>query len=147
MLDNHARPLQKVSELAYQLLTQYDLADWQFCFDHARSRAGLCDYNKKTISMSRKFARSADDAQIKNTLLHEIAHALVGHAHGHDIVWRAKAMEIGCDAKRCHNSVFSTPKWVLTCPKGCFSTLRHRRKNNLVCGKCKTPVLFQLHNV
>jgi len=35
------------------------------------------------------------DELVRDTLLHEIAHALVGTAHGHDEVWKAKCLEIG----------------------------------------------------
>ena len=38
---------------------------------------------------------------MKNTLLHEIAHALAGHEHNHDEVWKATARSIGCDGCRC----------------------------------------------
>ena len=37
---------------------------------------------------------------IKNTTLHEIAHAVVGGHHGHDIVWVNYCKSIGCNGKR-----------------------------------------------
>ena len=36
------------------------------------------------------------------SLLHEIAHALVGRKHNHDAEWKAKAREIGCTGERTH---------------------------------------------
>jgi SWI/SNF-related matrix-associated actin-dependent regulator 1 of chromatin subfamily A len=39
---------------------------------------------------------STEEQQFKDTILHEIAHAIVGPHHGHDEVWRGKAVEIGC---------------------------------------------------
>ena len=80
------RPLKNISHVAYQLFSQHGLENWSFRFDHAKSRAGMCDYSKKVISISRRYARTASQSQIKNTLLHEIAHALVGHSHGHDAI-------------------------------------------------------------
>ena len=141
------RPLKNISDVAYQLFSQHGLENWSFRFDHAKSRAGMCDYSKKVISISRRYARTASQSQIENTLLHEIAHALVGHSHGHDASWKSKALEIGCDGKRCHNLVFSTPKWKMHCPKGCFSAPRHRRKENLMCGICHSPVLYSSNDV
>ena len=44
----------------------------------------------------RHYVRHADIDHIRDTILHEIAHALVGPCHGHDAVWRQKAREIGC---------------------------------------------------
>ena len=53
----------------------------------------------------------ACDEEVKNTLLHEIAHALVGPGHRHNRVWRQKAREIGCDAKVTHNLNFSEARY------------------------------------
>ena len=58
---------------------------------------------------------------ITDTILHEIAHALVGPRHGHNAIWRQKAREIGCTAMRCHNLTFSAAKWMMMCPNGCFA--------------------------
>lgn len=37
---------------------------------------------------------------IENTVLHEIAHAMVGNKHHHDRVWRDCAQRIGCNGNR-----------------------------------------------
>ena len=94
------------------------------------------------ISLSRHYVRHAEEAHIRDTILHEIAHALVGPRHGHDAVWRRKAREIGCTANRCHTLNFASEPWIMRCPNGCFETGRHRRKAGLVCATCRTPVEF-----
>jgi SNF2 family DNA or RNA helicase len=38
-----------------------------------------------------------NDAELINTIRHEVAHAIVGPGHGHNEVWADKAREIGCD--------------------------------------------------
>ena len=60
----------------------------------------------------------ACDEEVKNTLLHEIAHALVGPGHRHNRVWRQKAREIGCDAKVTHNLNFSEARYRVGCMQG-----------------------------
>ena len=78
----------------------------------------------------------------KDTILHEIAHALVGPSHGHNAIWRRKAREIGCSAMRCHNLTFTKARWIMTCPNGCFAVERYRRKSGLICSSCKHNVEF-----
>lgn len=136
------RPLGMAIDLATELMDAHGLVGWRIKLDNARRRAGQCDYTNKIISLSRLYVRQADIDHIRDTILHEIAHALVGPHHGHDAVWRQKAREIGCSATRCHNLSFARARWVMTCPKGCFSVERHRKKSGLVCASCKTAVEF-----
>ena len=136
------RPLGMAIDLATKLMDAHGLEGWRLKLDHARRRAGQCDYTNKTISLSRLYVRHADIDHIRDTILHEIAHALVGPRHGHDAVWRQKAREIGCTAKRCHSLSFARARWVMTCPNGCFSVERHRKKSGLVCASCKSAVEF-----
>ena len=136
------RPLGSAINLASKLMQAHGLVGWQIKLDHARRRAGQCDYANKTISFSRLYILHADAEHIRDTILHEIAHAIVGPHHGHDAVWQQKAREIGCSATRCHNLSFARAKWVMSCPNGCFSVERHRKKCGLICASCKSVVEF-----
>ena len=136
------RPLADAIQTATQLIQEYGLDGWRVKLDNARRRAGQCDFNSRVISLSRLYVRNADNNHIRDTILHEIAHALVGPHHGHNAVWRQKAREIGCTATRCHTLNFSRARWQMRCPNGCFLIERHRRKSGLICAKCKTPVQF-----
>ena len=138
------RPLGMAIDLATELMDAHGLVGWRIKLDHARRRAGQCDYTNKVISLSRLYVRHADIDHIRDTILHEIAHALVGPRHGHDAVWRQKAREIGCTATRCHDLSFARARWVMTCPNGCFSVERHRKKSGLVCASCKSAVEFHV---
>jgi Zn finger protein HypA/HybF involved in hydrogenase expression len=77
------------------------------------------------------------EQEVKNTLLHEIAHALVGPHHGHDRVWRAKALELGCNGSRCCEAsvVIPSTKWEAECP-GCRRVVRRHRRRVASCGQC-----------
>lgn len=142
-LDKIDRPHAEAINLATEMMKEHGLGDWRIKLDHARRRAGQCDYNKKEISLSRHYVRYAEMDHIRDTILHEIAHALVGPHHGHDAVWRQQARAIGCTATRCHTLNFSYARWVMFCPNGCFEVERHRRKSGLLCASCKSPVDYK----
>jgi len=140
--------LSDVQLLADRLLNEHELFEkgWSFSFDRAKRRAGSCKFSKKEITLAKAYAEQVDFKEIKNTILHEIAHALVGPKHGHNEIWKQKALEIGCDAERCHYVVFSKPRYKLTCTNRCFEVARYRvSKKNLqsrICSKCKGELLI-----
>jgi hypothetical protein len=86
--------LQAIAARATTWIGAHQLEGWSFQFDHATTRAGCCNYQTRVISLAQAYARSAADEAIDDTLLHEIAHALVGKAHGHDQVWQAQAVAL-----------------------------------------------------
>lgn len=134
-------------DLAYMLLGRHGLQGWSVKCDHSKSRAGLCNHTVKNISLSKHLlSSSAPEAAITNIILHEIAHAIVGHGHGHDDVWKQKAIEIGCDGNRCHNIAFAQPKYKLSCPCGKNCGKRYRIKRfwtNKVCKDCRQPIVIK----
>jgi len=102
--------LRRAEELALELMTKHGLRHssfavpggaWKFRFDGARKRYGCCDYGARTISLSRHLTAINPEEQVRDTILHEIAHALVPSRHGHDRVWRRMAISIGCSGIRC----------------------------------------------
>jgi len=82
---------------ARQLLQQHGLfvQGWTAKLDKGVRRRGVCNYNNKSIGLSRQFVSLNDWETVRNTILHEIAHALVGPTHKHNSVWRNKCIEIG----------------------------------------------------
>ena len=121
-------------------------ADWTFGFDLAASRAGVCRYQDKRIDLSASFCLKATRAEITDTLLHEIAHAIVGQPHGHDAIWQAKALELGCSGATRHSVSHAIAAWVGEC--GCPSPwLRQRLQRSVaqgrVCAKCRRPISWR----
>jgi len=95
--------LSQAQQLAESLMTHYGLKDWRFQFDSAKRRFGACNYTRKQIRLSALLTQNNDEVRVKDTILHEIAHALTP-GHGHDKVWKAKCREIGCSDERCFTS-------------------------------------------
>jgi predicted SprT family Zn-dependent metalloprotease len=134
--------LQAMAARATAWMVAHRLEGWSFQFDHATTRAGCCNYQTRVISLAHAYARSAPDEAIDDTLLHEIAHALVGKAHGHDQVWRAQAVALGCSGARCHDVQFTPPRYIVTCDKACWVTTAERRQRGAVCRTCHGPVRY-----
>lgn len=123
--------LSDVVDLAYELLLKHNLPDWKFAWDRAFRRAGCCDYRRKTITLSKHYVLLNADkpADIKNTLLHEIAHALAP-GHGHNYYWKKVCCQIGARPERCYDSsriVMPQGKYQATCPTCGKKFYRHRK--------------------
>lgn len=132
--------LNNAMKLANELMTKHGLSDWRFQFDNALRRFGCCKHGRKIITLSAPITELNTEVEVKDTILHEIAHALVGIGHGHNNTWKRKAVEIGCTGDRCYNPrEVSTPnsKYVAVCPKCNHAHKRHRRATKRSsCGYC-----------
>lgn len=134
--------MESILKLALGLMHEHGLKKWYFDFDHSTRRAGCCNYREKRISISFELARNGSDADIRDTILHEIAHALVGKKYNHDTVWKEKAREIGCSGKRCHRLVFSPPRYHVTCENRCWKHTAERRSRRLICRTCGGNLVY-----
>jgi predicted SprT family Zn-dependent metalloprotease len=132
---------QDAHDLAVRLMRQHRLLPtWRFEFDRSKVRFGRCTYGSKVISLSRYLVELNTDAEVRDTILHEIAHALTPRGAGHSHKWRAVAQSIGCTAMRCYGDevVRPTPRFKGICP-GCRRVIFRHRRNLIACGKC-SPV-------
>lgn len=120
--------------LANNLLYLHGLSlQWSFEFNKRKTHYGLCNESTKTIFLSSILTKQCSYDQVKDTILHEIAHALVGCRNGHNEVWKSKAIEIGCNGERCarynhHRTVDA--KYITEC-KNCGKTYKLHRKPKL----------------
>jgi len=115
-----------------------DPSEWTFGFDNAKTRAGLCNFTTKRISVSKYLAARYDDDEIHQVLLHEVAHAMAGSRAGHGARWKAQALELGYEGKRTHDGAIADElaPWVGTCPRGHMHYRYRQPKRVLACGRC-----------
>jgi SprT protein len=142
LLQTFTMSLEQARKLAQYLMRLHKLApQWSFRFDRSKVRFGKCNYIKKEISLSRYLVELNSEEEVRDTILHEIAHALAPRHAGHGPVWRSMALSIGCNARRCYGDevVRPTPKYKGTCPSCNRVIVRHRRAV-IACGRC--TVLF-----
>src|SRR5690242_10849473 len=116
-----------VCQLALERMAQHGLHDWRFAFNRRKRSMGLCRYAEKTIELSIYLVDRNGPDEILDTILHEIAHALVGPKHGHDAVWKAKCREIGARPERCGDADMPPGRWRTRCDHCGQIYSRHRR--------------------
>lgn len=138
--------LQTAQTLALELMQLHGVTEmgYTFAFNNARRAAGKCKYFSKRIELSKHLTALADDVDVKDTILHEIAHALT-KGHGHDYVWQRKAKEIGCNGQRCYNinnkeslaiAYKMVAKYKAVCKNGHEHFLNRMPKVARSCGYC-----------
>lgn len=88
--------------IADELLKKHNLHwTWKIQWNKSEKHLGQCWFDQKVIAISVYMLNSSSEAEFKDTVLHEIAHALVGYEANHGPVWKAKALEIGCTSNEC----------------------------------------------
>ncbi len=132
--------------LARQLIGEHGLTakGWRFDWMNGKRTCGLCCYNVKTIKLSVHYVARNDEPAIRNTILHEIAHALAGYRAAHGPEWKRVCREIGCVPSRLnHAAVMPEGKWKATCG-GCQKVFSRHRYTKVpgrtyFCPRCRLP--------
>ncbi|MBL0886878.1 SprT-like domain-containing protein [Myceligenerans indicum] len=130
--------LVEARNLARDLMSRHGLAGWRFEYDDAKRRAGMCHFARRRISLSAPLATVYDESEVRDTVLHEIAHALAGPEAGHGARWREKAREIGCSGLRYvdPNAPTLDGPWIGVCPRGHRTTRFRRPGAPMSCRRC-----------
>lgn len=131
--------LHRVRVWAEALIVMHlDPDEWSFGFDHAKRRAGLCNFTTRRITVSRYLAARFDDDEIHQILLHEVAHAMAGPTAGHGADWKRIAREIGYVGGRTHDGEIAAElaPWIGRCPGG-HTHVRFRKPTRVSsCARC-----------
>lgn len=123
--------LEAAQALADELMERYwyKLGGWEFAFDNAKRRCGSTHFGPKLIKLSRHFVQLNGEAEVRETILHEIAHVIAGQAGdaGHGRIWKGIARQIGAKPERCAGAEVKMPEGGIegVCADGC--TVRHTR--------------------
>lgn len=153
MIMNHDTPAPATVpgvEAEITALIERHVPGWTFAWDRAVRRAGSAQPRHRRITLSRKiFSQdSVTFADLRQTLLHEIGHALKP-THHHDRVWADAVRSIGGTPSTTHSlhTVTDDAPWVGTCPSG-HQVKRMRRPRHLLssCPRCSRSfdLRFQL---
>lgn len=138
--------LRIIEGMARDILKEHGLQHWSFQFDWSHTRAGVCMLDLQTISVSVRHCMKSTLAEVRNTILHEVAHAIAGPRHHHDAVWYEIALRIGCTAKRTHNLKFADPKYIRRCPQNHWVATGQKRMRHRICRTCRQEVVYETYN-
>ena len=132
----------RASQLAHELMAAHGLRGWTFAFNRSKRDMGLCRYGPKVIELSVHFVARNSAAAIRDTLLHEIAHALVGPGHGHDAVWKQACLRVGAKPQRVSFEVdMPDGRWQARCTSCGVVHHKHRKPKRMFgwfCVHCGT---------
>ena len=82
-----------IETLAKELLAVWSMDDWRVIFHDEEDPTGRCFVKSQTISIS----KHVSDAEVRDTILHEIAHALAPDEPDHNRIWRDTARQVGAN--------------------------------------------------
>jgi predicted SprT family Zn-dependent metalloprotease len=121
---------------------RHGLVGWSFGYSRARRMLGVCRYNSRRIEISRFYAENNPEAHVRDTLLHEIAHALAGHSAGHGPAWQECARRLGAKPVACargDDAAIAMPQgdWRAACPACGKVYTRYRRPSPLQQFRCR----------
>lgn len=131
--------LDKAREIAESMIVKY-CPDFAFEFSNTRTILGQCNYKKKLIRLSDPYTILNNEESVKETIIHEIAHALTkGEKHNH--IWKSKVLELGGKhiKSTCDNKSVICPRksYIYICPCCKSRVYRHRKIiRSMSCSKC-----------
>ena len=127
-----------------------DVRGWRLEFRRFGHQLGRCCSGRRIIAINDFYADNDHEPHVLDTLLHEIAHALVGPVAGHGPTWQAMARKLGCNPKaRSKTGVRIRPgNWQASCPTCAHTFHKYRRPKFVVgyycprCGKENGKLVF-----
>lgn len=123
---------------------------WTWRWSSSIKNLGVCAHSTRTLSFSRYWCKKLGRDEFVDTVLHEIAHSLAGHAAGHGHKWEAIFRAIGGTGRRKSDWI---PKelepWQGICDNKKHSVSASKKPTNLFggCVPCmiKTGEIVRFH--
>jgi SprT protein len=145
--------LKEIEKQAKALMTAHGVGSLQFAYDRGKNRLG-CTFHRHVpgvgfmpfkITLSKHFVEILPDEEIREIVLHEIAHAKAGHGAGHGPKWKAEARKLGIAGDRCARPSARPDRkvqaWCETC--NCSGGTQHRLPLRVYLHKkCMKPLIW-----
>ena len=132
--------LNEARKLAEELIALHAPDGWTFSWSQSKTSFGECLYWGRRIVLSHPLTRVNNLDHVKDTLLHEIAHANCPGA-GHGPKWRAEARRLGAIPLAAKHGEMAPARYVLVCPRcqGAAGLFYRRPTVRRSCKKCGPP--------
>lgn len=146
--------ISEVASLCRSLLNEHGYGHIPFEFDrgkvriaatHFTGRPGVYGANRVTkVSMSQHYAVLLTEAEVREAMLHEIAHIKAGPESGHGAAFVLAARSLGIRGTRCMKPAQSPAgAWTGTCPKGHTTDMHKAPLRVRSCIKCSRGFRFE----
>lgn len=119
----------EIEAKALELFTQHLRVPWQFVWLKEKNNLGVCYFGERTIALSQYWVLFLSDDEIKDTILHEIAHGMTWEQNlidrmalkpalwpkltkkymGHDGPWEYYCKQIGAKPQACYEGTIRLP--------------------------------------
>lgn len=87
--------IREVHAFAFETFHQHKMGHWKIRWNRHAGTAGLTDYETRTVTFSATAMESWDWPEVENTVIHELAHVLVGPGQGHNRKWAKQVKDLG----------------------------------------------------
>jgi len=88
-----------------RILRDYGLYEWRLeLHDYPTHWLGITNFTLAKITLLKNYVENGNPESVKDTFLHEVAHALTGPDH--DSRWEAACARIGCTAQITRNNAW-----------------------------------------
>ena len=141
--------LEHAKETAIDFMKDFGLIEkgWRFIFSNKKRAFGTCYYRRKEIALSKYLVPFMSYKDVKDTILHEIAHAIDAQQRGysnHDKKWKMIAKRVGADPMASHDKAdipISAFNYYHECPVcGQKYGVYKRPRARYLCGECREPM-------
>lgn len=151
--DEYALVKPHVEKIARELMDNCDLADVPFGWNRGKRQMGVCYFSRETKKATKielsQYILDLPFEDIRNTILHEIAHAIAGHEAGHNWYWKQIARALGCTGDRCitikpeNHQPFNYTISCDTCgwENGAYRVSAKKRRH--ICKTCRGPITIR----
>lgn len=138
-------------EFAREQLKNWNCIGWSAKINNGKRRLGVASPSTKTIGISKHLIAGSTKDEVRDVVLHEVAHAVDFMERGtsdHGPKWKAVASRVGARPERQQSQYYSLAKpqakYTVYCPKCGKLGDRHRKMNTMYyCRKCGSEIEFR----